>query len=351
MHRSRFAFTLIELLVVIAIVAILIGLLLHAVQKVRAAAGKLQCQNNLKQLGLALHQYHDTEGTFPPAMTTASGNLANGSHTGFTLLLPYLERDNTYRLVNFDAPWFNPSNYQVVGTPVKLFLCPMNRSQGEIDLTLPAAQWGGAEVPPVAACTDYAFCKGANASFQLRPEKVPASVRGVFNPMIDGTTRGGVALTAITDGTSQTLAIGDAAGGNSLFLVRDIRNPSQAVISPVTGGEVPVDQSWSAASMEYTSHPWYGSVFAVTAQYGLGPDPRDEPMNQHLIPPTVWAIDPVGDNSRGTTWVSSFRSLHSGGCNFVFCDGSVHFVRESIRSEVYRALSTYSGGEVVLESF
>jgi prepilin-type processing-associated H-X9-DG protein len=281
-------------------------------------------------------------------MISSVSNTSDAESTGFILLLPFLEQDNTHRIYHFDQPWWGTENYQAVGTPVKTFLCPTNRDEGTIDLVPIAAQWN-LNLPPMAASCDYAFCRGANGTLHHNANKIPLEVRGVFNIRPEP-SEPGVRISDIIDGTSTTIAMGDATGGNSAYLARDLSNPDQPAIEALTGEPVPLDQSWSAAGAGDRNHPWYGSVFAVTAQYGLTPDPVDESMNRRPVTPTVNGGDPFGDNRTGRDVISGFRSLHNGGCNFLFCDGSVRFLSQSIGASTYRALSTYAGGEVISAS-
>jgi prepilin-type processing-associated H-X9-DG protein len=299
----------------------------------------------MKQIGLALHNHHMTHGAFPAGLVCSGSNTTDAEATGFTYLLPFLEQDTTHRLYHFDDPWFAQTNYDAVGRDIRVFFCPSNRPSGRINLAPMAQQWGAA-LPPYAGSTDYAFNKGANGSLYPDGRKVPYEVRGAFDVLPPENGHTGVRLTEIGDGTTHTFALGEAAGGMPGLIVRSLADPEQPVIDPFTGQPAIIEQSWSAAGVGDTSHPWYGSVFGVTAQFGFAPDPRDEPMNRRLLTPTVFGGGTT-DNANARDYVSGFRSRHSGGCNFLFCDGGVRFVRRTIRPEVYRAMSTANGGETV----
>src|SRR5262245_28727523 len=230
--RHRLGFTLIELLVVIAIIAILMGLLLPAVQSAREAGRRTQCANNLRQLGLGLHNYHLDNDCFPPALTCSATNVTDAEATGFTFLLPYLEQRNLQDLYHFDEPWYAPVNYQAVGMEVPIFFCPTNRSFGQLDLARFVLEWG-VPLPPVAACCDYASCRGANGAVHRDANRIPLAAQGVFNIARTDNPRTGVRLEHISDGTSNTIAMGDAAGGTSRYLARDLANPGSAAIDPL----------------------------------------------------------------------------------------------------------------------
>jgi prepilin-type N-terminal cleavage/methylation domain-containing protein/prepilin-type processing-associated H-X9-DG protein len=352
------AFTLVEVIVVIAIIGILIGLLLPAAQKVRAAAARTACYNNLKQIGLALHSFHDATGYLPPGMLSSS-DIQDSYHTGFTYLLPYLEQGNINRLYDYSKVWYDPANYTAVAQEVRVFYCPANRLRGQMDLTPIIQQWQ-TSMPQAVGATDYILCKGANAGLYFNAARIPSQVRGLFNvvqtdPTIDalGNSQWGptpqfrIRFTDVSDGLSSTFAIGEGTGGNRLFLIEDIKNPGQPVMEPFVNGPAVMEQSWAAASLGDPSHPWYAGVFGVTAQFGMAPDPLDEPMNRRPGSATIYGSDRSGYNTSGRDRVSGFRSLHTGGCNFVFGDGGVRFVRDTIDPGTYRALSTYAGGEVV----
>ncbi len=176
---KRTAMTLIELLVVIAIIGVLLALLLPAVQRVREAASSLACRNNLKQMGLALQNYHDTLGTFPAGITATGGDdLEMAGFCGFVPLLPFLEQDNLFNGWDLSGNWYDPPDATRVSVEVKVFYCPSNRTSGVIDMSF-LVPFAGRPLPNLAAA-DYLLCKGANAAL-CEMTQIPPSARGVFD--------------------------------------------------------------------------------------------------------------------------------------------------------------------------
>ena len=201
-NRSRRGFTLIELLVVIAVISILIGLLLPAVQRVREAANRMSCSNNLKQLGLAMHDYHDTMGALPP------NKLGDGLATWAVLILPQLEQDNAHRLWDLRRSYQEqiPAAREAV---VKTYFCPSRRtSQSAPVLSLSGdvhGTYGLPETHKPGALGDYAVC--LDISGHDEPEETCPNMRGVFQSVR------GYRFADITDGLSTTLMVGEKQVG------------------------------------------------------------------------------------------------------------------------------------------
>jgi prepilin-type N-terminal cleavage/methylation domain-containing protein len=298
--RSARGFTLIELLVVIAIIAILIGLLLPAVQKVRESAARSQCLNNLKQIGLALHNYHDANQSLPPGYF-ASGPYEDGSNDTVpgwgwaTYILPYLEQGNLYNQFNLSQP---VQNFPGIQTLLKLYLCPSDDYS-----TAPFAVLNAfGAVTVIAAPSSYAATCGPDASDVADPTGL-----GVFHR--NSRTR----FADIIDGTSQTVMVGDRAWADSQGIWAGA--PAGGMMRPGSRNH------WRTATL-----PAPGLVLAHNNFINIKTD---------------------ADGG-----LDDFSSYHIGGVNLLFADGTVHFVRSITGDGQDRwdfwALGTRAGGEVIL---
>ncbi|HEY7329832.1 MAG TPA: DUF1559 domain-containing protein [Gemmataceae bacterium] len=317
----RQAFTLIELLVVIAIIAVLIGLLLPAVQKVRDAAARAQCQNNLKQVGLGLMNYESTYGTFPVG---DNRDETGGPYTDWKAsILPFLEQQNVANMYNFQLDYNNPANYAAISQQIKIYNCPSTPNQPRQDTTPDEGKAfnGGTEprgisdywgvnametwIPTVGNCVG-AF--PAFNSYQIGNDFDPSRV-GVLCRIGSGQTR----ILMITDGTSNTFMVAESAGRPFSY------GPgfkSTGMLNPGEGG-------WADPNGEFKIK---------------GSDPTTGALKPHGAPNNTCSM-----NCNNT---SEMYSFHTAGCNLLFADGSVHFIAQSASLCVIGSLATRAGGEV-----
>jgi len=342
-RNRRKAFTLVELLVVIAIVGILIALLLPAVQAAREAARRMSCTNNLKQIGLALHNFHDSHNEFPvgsPSKTCNGYEEIPGWQYRWgplAMVSPFLEQFNVYESLNLDVPLYghtgvyrgpgygvHASNLVPVSQVIPFFYCPSDKQQ---------------KVVPSDAETDWAAgnylaCWGRSAP-TARGTAIFDDADGLFN------SRAAVRFADVTDGTSNTAAFSESllpdpntSGGTVLTE----ENKDRVIVGARSGGDATLTVEWCrrfgqpVASQPRRATRWVDGFILYTAYY-------------HWWEPNSWIPDCAKWSPLRSLWQMA-RSRHPGGVNVNFADGSVHFASETIDVETWRALGSRNGGEV-----
>jgi prepilin-type N-terminal cleavage/methylation domain-containing protein/prepilin-type processing-associated H-X9-DG protein len=360
MCSRRRGFTLIELLVVIAIIAILIGLLVPAVQKVREAAARMQCANNLKQIGLATHNYESTFKYMPPGGAKWEGNTPPSL---VVIILPYVEQANLYKLFNFLAP--NGLNNDSANDfarvqQVPFLVCPSDAStafQPDVGSGPNSGQPSGKNtyVGNLGTTADQRSKEGNRVGIF----NYQTSGGSAQNPIISVTTK--LRILQISDGTSNTamwsetkLSTADGVSSSwydptNVYLL-PLNDPGYSLYTPMTGplfnetdsraliqGQTYRCNSWDYGPtnrISYRGLQYYRGLAAVSSFY------------THTVPPNYLGYD-CGDLTTFDTAHIAARSYHTGGVNVCMADGSVHFISDSITFFTWQAMGTRSAGDLV----
>ena len=326
---NRTAFTLVELLVVIAIIGILIGMLLPAVQSVREAGRRISCANNMKQIGLGLHNYETAFERLPEGDRKGE-TIIDALSNALVIVFPYLEIGMQ---IDPDTPWYNLSP-EIAKQDLQVYRCPSDPSISPVKI--PFLTEVGFPVGDVLGTTSYALSIGQNDAMAFGPNFGPRPVNqysGVF--AFESRTK----FRDIRDGMSKTICIGEAACG--LPMGTGIGSTEQIVGLNFSTAE----HSWLFAGALPDVFHFLGYRFAG------GYCSSVEQINKLPVTDSFYHTNQVFNNTPswqgGPHWVSNFRSTHPGGANMLYCDGSVSFVSDSIEMPTFRALTTIQGGEVI----
>ena len=323
---TRSAFTLIELLVVIAIIAVLIALLLPAVQQAREAARRIQCKNNLKQMGLALHNYHDSYNAFPPSMCLTFSGAAWGEWGPQARLLPYMDQVNLQKIIDFSQPYASPQNLRAIGVRVAVYMCPSEVKDRQ-------------SFPHGPAEPQYPINYAANmGTWMVYNPNTNQGGDGAFAP----NTR--MSMRDFSDGSSNTLAFSEVKAFQAILKTGGSppnappSNPNQVAI--FGGSNLESDDGHT----EWVEGRVHQDGFTTT----FSPNTKVPYINGGTTYDVDYTSNEEGDTPTGITYAAIVsRSYHVGIVNCLLMDGSVRSASENIDLQIWRSLGARNDGKVI----